>query len=162
MYEALTSERGPRHIRRMFLLGNGRADARSSMAAPAGRSASAKGRPRGFDATRLGIVVETPRLDVRGKLALALLHDPEVLILDEPTSGLDPNQVHEVRQLIRDLGKTKTVLLSTHILQEVKAVCSRVILIDEGRIVFDGSVDSMEGQQHDMESRFRELTKAAG
>jgi ABC-2 type transport system ATP-binding protein len=95
-------------------------------------------------------------------MSLALLHDPEVLILDEPTSGLDPNQVHEVRQLIRDLGKTKTVLLSTHILQEVKAVCSRVILIDEGRIVFDGSVDSMEGQQHDMESRFRELTKAAG
>ena len=91
-------------------------------------------------------------------MAQALLHDPEVLILDEPTSGLDPNQVHGVRQLIRDLGKTKTILLSTHILQEVKAVCSRVILINESRIVFDGSVEEMAGVGHDMESRFRELT----
>ena len=90
----------------------------------------------------------------------ALLHDPEVLILDEPTSGLDPNQVHEVRELIVNLGKTKTILLSTHILQEVRAVCSRVILIHEGRIVLDGSVDDMQGGQHDMEQRFRELTKA--
>ena len=94
-------------------------------------------------------------------MAQALLHDPEVLILDEPTSGLDPNQVHEVRELIRSLGKTKTILLSTHILQEVKAVCSRVILIHEGKIVFDGSVDQMEGKTHDMESHFRDLTKAA-
>ena len=91
-------------------------------------------------------------------MAQALLHDPEVLILDEPTSGLDPNQVHDVRELIINLGKTKTILLSTHILQEVRAVCSRVILIDEGRIVLDGSVDDMEGGQHDMEQRFRELT----
>jgi ABC-2 type transport system ATP-binding protein len=91
-------------------------------------------------------------------MAQALLHDPEVLILDEPTSGLDPNQVHDVRKLIINLGKTKTILLSTHILQEVRAVCSRVILIDEGRIVLDGSVDDMEGGQHDMEKRFRELT----
>ncbi|MFO0917853.1 MAG: ATP-binding cassette domain-containing protein [Planctomycetaceae bacterium] len=78
-------------------------------------------------------------------MAQALLHDPQVLILDEPTSGLDPNQTHEVRDLIRSLGKTKTILLSTHILQEVKAVCNRVILINEGRLVFDGSVDEMEG-----------------
>ena len=68
------------------------------------------------------------------------------------------HQVHDVRKLIINLGKTKTILLSTHILQEVRAVCSRVILIDEGRIVLDGSVDDMEGGQHDMEKRFRELT----
>lgn len=93
-------------------------------------------------------------------MAQALLHDPDVLILDEPTSGLDPNQTHEVRELIRSLGKTKTILLSTHILTEVKAVCSRVVLIDEGRLKFDGTVAEMEGTQHDLESRFRELTRA--
>jgi ABC-2 type transport system ATP-binding protein len=94
-------------------------------------------------------------------MAQALLHDPDVLILDEPTSGLDPNQVHEVRQLIRSLGATKTILLSTHILQEVKAVCSHVILIHEGRVVFDGPVSEMESGGHDMEQRFRELTTTA-
>lgn len=93
-------------------------------------------------------------------MAQALLHDPQVLILDEPTSGLDPNQTHDVRELIRSLGKTKTILLSTHILTEVKAVCNRVILIHEGRLVFDGSVDEMEGTQHDLEARFREMTAA--
>lgn len=93
-------------------------------------------------------------------MAQALLHDPQILILDEPTSGLDPNQVHEVRNLITSLGQTKTILLSTHILQEVRAVASRVILINEGRIVFDGPESEMEGQQHDMEARFRQLTKA--
>ena len=94
-------------------------------------------------------------------MAQAILHDPDVLILDEPTSGLDPNQVHEVRQLIRSLGTVKTILLSTHILQEVQAVCSRVILINEGRVVFDGSVEEMGGDQHDMDKRFRELTAHA-
>ena len=64
-------------------------------------------------------------------MAQALLHDPQVLILDEPTSGLDPNQTHDVRLLIQSLSQTKTILLSTHILQEVKAVCSRVVLINE-------------------------------
>lgn len=93
-------------------------------------------------------------------MAQALLHDPEVLILDEPTSGLDPNQVHEVRALIHSLAKNKTILLSTHILREVEVCCSRVVLINAGRIVFDGSVEQMEGQEHDMEARFRELTKA--
>lgn len=92
-------------------------------------------------------------------MAQALLHDPEVLILDEPTSGLDPNQVHDVRELIRGLGQTKTILLSTHILQEVRAVASRVILINEGRIVLDGSIADMEGDEHDMEARFRALTR---
>jgi ABC-2 type transport system ATP-binding protein len=94
-------------------------------------------------------------------MAHALLHDPQVLILDEPTAGLDPNQVHEVRNLIRSLGQTKTILLSTHILQEVKAVAGRVILINEGRIVLDGTVEEMEGTQHDMETRFRQLTRAS-
>lgn len=91
-------------------------------------------------------------------MAQALLHDPQVLILDEPTSGLDPNQVHGVRELICRLGETKTILLSTHILQEVKAVCSRVIMINEGRLVFDGNVGELGDNQTAMESRFRELT----
>ena len=91
-------------------------------------------------------------------MAQALLHDPEVLILDEPTAGLDPNQVHDVRELIRSLGETKTVLLSTHILREVQATCSRVILIHEGRIIFDGPVKDMAGGDGDMERRFREMT----
>ncbi len=91
-------------------------------------------------------------------MAMALLHDPQVLILDEPTSGLDPNQVHSMRDLIRSLGKTKTLLLSTHILKEVEAVCDRVILINSGQIVFDGTVNEMQGDKKDMETRFRELT----
>lgn len=93
-------------------------------------------------------------------MAQALLHDPQVLILDEPTSGLDPNQVHDVRALILSLAKTKTILLSTHILSEVKAVCSRVILINDGRIVLDGSVADLEQGGQGMESRFRQLTGA--
>ena len=94
-------------------------------------------------------------------MAQALLHDPDVLILDEPTSGLDPNQVHGVRELITSLGETKTVLLSTHILQEVHAVCSRVVLINEGRIVFDGRTDELGNHSDAMEEKFRELTVAA-
>jgi ABC-2 type transport system ATP-binding protein len=70
-------------------------------------------------------------------LAQALIHDPEILILDEPTSGLDPNQIIEIRSLISELGKEKTVLLSTHIMQEVEAICDRVIIIDKGKIVAD-------------------------
>lgn len=73
----------------------------------------------------------------RTGLAAALLHDPSVLILDEPTSGLDPNQVLEIRALIRDLGREKTILFSTHILQEVAAVCNKIILIDKGRIIVE-------------------------
>ena len=92
-------------------------------------------------------------------MAQALLHDPQVLILDEPTSGLDPNQVHDVRELIRGLGQTKTILLSTHILQEVRAVASRVILINDGQIVLDGGINEMEGPEHDMETQFRKLTR---
>jgi ABC-2 type transport system ATP-binding protein len=72
-------------------------------------------------------------------LAQALLHDPEVLILDEPTDGLDPNQKFEVRQLIKRLGKTKAILFSTHILEEVEAACSRAVIVDRGKIVADGT-----------------------
>lgn len=93
-------------------------------------------------------------------MAQALLHDPQVLILDEPTSGLDPNQTHDVRLLIEKLSQTKTILLSTHILQEVKATCSRVVLISEGRVVFDGPTDQMETATGSMEARFRSLTGA--
>jgi ABC-2 type transport system ATP-binding protein len=77
-------------------------------------------------------------------LAQAILHNPEVLILDEPTSGLDPNQLIGIRQLIRDLGKTKTVILSTHIMQEVEATCSRVIIINKGNIVADNKLDALK------------------
>src|SRR5262249_1205616 len=70
-------------------------------------------------------------------LTQAMVHDPDLLILDEPTSGLDPNQIVEIRQLITDIGKEKTVILSTHILPEVKATCSRVVIIADGRIVAD-------------------------
>jgi len=76
-------------------------------------------------------------------LAQALIHDPEILILDEPTSGLDPNQLVEIRQIISELGKTKTVILSTHIMQEVEAVCDRVIIIDEGKIVADDTAGNL-------------------
>ena len=74
----------------------------------------------------------------RVSMAQALLHDPEVLIMDEPTSGLDPNQIRGVRQLIRDLGQSKTVLVSTHILQEVDPIADRILFIHDGKIVFDG------------------------
>lgn len=76
-------------------------------------------------------------------LAQALIHHPEILILDEPTSGLDPNQLVEIRQVISELGKTKTVILSTHIMQEVEAVCDRVIIIDKGRIVADDTAKNL-------------------
>ncbi len=77
-------------------------------------------------------------------IAQAILHDPEVLILDEPTDGLDPNQKHEVRALIREMAKDKCIVLSTHILEEVPAVCSRAIIIDAGKLVFDGTPEEMQ------------------
>lgn len=76
-------------------------------------------------------------------MAQVLLHEPDILIMDEPTSGLDPNQIQDVRKLIRELGKNKTILLSTHILQEVEAVADHVLLIHEGKIVFDGTPADM-------------------
>ncbi len=76
-------------------------------------------------------------------LAQALIHDPEILILDEPTSGLDPNQLVDIRQIIKDLGKKKTVILSTHIMQEVEAICGRVVIIDDGKIVADDTTSNL-------------------
>ncbi|MCL1813587.1 MAG: ATP-binding cassette domain-containing protein [Treponema sp.] len=78
-------------------------------------------------------------------LAQAIIHDPPVLILDEPTSGLDPNQIIEIRSLIKKLGKSKTVILSTHILQEVEAICSRVLILNEGRIAAQGTPEEIAG-----------------
>jgi ABC-2 type transport system ATP-binding protein len=93
-------------------------------------------------------------------MAQVLLHEPEVLILDEPTAGLDPNQIHEVRETIRKLGEDKTILLSTHILQEVEAMARRVLFIDEGKLVQDGLVsDLTRGGKH-LDQHFRELTGA--
>lgn len=83
-------------------------------------------------------------------LAQALIHDPEVLILDEPTTGLDPNQLVEIRELIRRYGKTKTVLLSTHIMQEVEAVCDRVIIINQGEIVADAPISELKNTVNEM------------
>ncbi len=79
-------------------------------------------------------------------LAQALIHDPDVLLLDEPTSGLDPNQIIEIRKLIKDIGKQKTLMLSTHILQEVQASCSRVIIINKGEIVADNTTEALQKQ----------------
>ncbi|MDR2482201.1 MAG: ATP-binding cassette domain-containing protein [Treponema sp.] len=81
----------------------------------------------------------------RTGLAQAILHDPPVLILDEPTTGLDPNQIIEIRSLIKELGRRKTVILSTHILQEVEAVCSRVLILNEGRIAAQGTPEEIAG-----------------
>lgn len=80
-------------------------------------------------------------------LATALLHDPEVLILDEPTTGLDPNQLVDIRRLIKSLGKEKTIFLSTHIMQEVEAICDRVIIINKGEIVADKKLDDLKADQ---------------
>jgi ABC-2 type transport system ATP-binding protein len=79
-------------------------------------------------------------------LAQAMIHDPEILILDEPTTGLDPNQIVEIRKLIRELGKEKTVILSTHILPEVEATCDRILIINKGKIVADGTADTLRKQ----------------
>lgn len=90
-------------------------------------------------------------------LAQALLHDPDVLIMDEPTAGLDPNQIRDFRGNIRKLGETKTILLSTHILQEVTAVSDRVLLIHDGKLVFDGTPAELQEKQS-LEETFYELT----
>lgn len=93
-------------------------------------------------------------------LAAALIHTPEVLILDEPTSGLDPNQIVEIRNVIKQQGKNKTVLFSSHILQEVQAICNRVVIINKGRIVADDLLSNLQQQGKNLESIFRELTSA--
>ena len=84
-------------------------------------------------------------------LAQAMIHDPEILILDEPTTGLDPNQIVEIRKLIKELGKQKTVILSSHILSEVEATCDRILIINRGRIVADGSSDTLRTQAQGQE-----------
>jgi ABC-2 type transport system ATP-binding protein len=94
-------------------------------------------------------------------MAQALLHEPDVLIMDEPTSGLDPNQIRDVRATIRELGKSKTILLSTHILQEVEAVADRVIFVHAGEIVFDGTPKEMKARGPSLDDVFYQLTGAA-
>jgi ABC-2 type transport system ATP-binding protein len=91
-------------------------------------------------------------------LAQALLHDPAVLILDEPTTGLDPNQLTEIRNLIRTAGAAKTVLFSTHIMQEVEALCDRVIIISKGKIVADSPLTTLRQRGESLEEIFRVLT----
>ena len=92
-------------------------------------------------------------------LAQAIMSSPEILILDEPTNGLDPNQIIEIREVIREIGKQKTVILSTHIMQEVEALCSRVILLNKGKIVADQSIEEFKGQYKSLEEAFHVLTK---
>lgn len=90
-------------------------------------------------------------------LAAAMIHDPEVLILDEPTSGLDPNQLEDIRKVILEIGKKKTVMLSTHIMQEVEAICDRVIIIKEGQIVADDSAKHIQQRSADKQTIFVEF-----
>jgi len=92
-------------------------------------------------------------------LAQALIHDPSVLILDEPTSGLDPNQIIEIRKFIHGLGKKKTILLSTHIMQEVEAICDRVVIINLGKIVADESTSELRKKESSLEKVFQKLTQ---
>lgn len=94
-------------------------------------------------------------------MAQVLLHEPDVLILDEPTAGLDPNQIREVRDTIRRLGQNKTILLSTHILQEVEAMASRVLFINEGRLVYDGTPAELVRDGKPLEEHFHQLTSQA-
>ena len=91
-------------------------------------------------------------------LAQAILHEPDLLILDEPTNGLDPNQIIEIRNVIKEIGKEKTVILSTHIMQEVEALCSRVILIHQGNIIQDSNIEEFKGKYSSLEEAFASYT----
>jgi len=95
-------------------------------------------------------------------LAQALIHDPEVLILDEPTTGLDPNQIAEIRTLIKEIGKEKTVMLSSHILKEVEATCDRIMIINRGRIVADGSTEELRRKARGSEQLLVQFRNAGG
>ena len=91
-------------------------------------------------------------------LAQAILHQPDLLILDEPTNGLDPNQIIDIRNVIKEIGKEKTIILSTHIMQEVEALCSRVILIHKGNILQDTSIEEFKGRYSNLEEAFQSYT----
>lgn len=91
-------------------------------------------------------------------LAQAIIHQPELLILDEPTNGLDPNQIIEIRNVIKEIGKQKTIILSTHIMQEVEALCTRIILINKGEIIQDVPVEVFKGKYESLEQAFAEYT----
>ena len=92
-------------------------------------------------------------------MAAALIHEPDILILDEPTSGLDPNQLEEIRALVRQIGRKKIVILSTHIMQEVQAVCDRVLLLNHGKLVADAPIGELMRDQTSLESVFHRLTQ---
>ncbi len=92
-------------------------------------------------------------------IAAALIHDPEILILDEPTTGLDPKQLLEIRSLIKKIGKNKTVILSTHIMQEVDKMCNRIIIINNGEIIDDQQISFLRKKNIDLENYFISLTK---
>ncbi|MCZ7602233.1 MAG: ATP-binding cassette domain-containing protein [Melioribacteraceae bacterium] len=94
-------------------------------------------------------------------LAQAMIHDPDILILDEPTTGLDPNQIVEIRKLIRELGREKTVILSTHILPEVEATCDRILIINKGKIVADGTPDSLRNKAKGQEVLRVQISEAS-
>ena len=91
-------------------------------------------------------------------LAQAIIHRPDLLILDEPTNGLDPNQIVEIRNLIKEIGQEKTIIISTHIMQEVEALCSRVILIHKGNIIQDCPIDVFKGKFQNLEEAFQYYT----
>ena len=92
-------------------------------------------------------------------LAQAIIHQPDLLILDEPTNGLDPNQILEIRNVVKEIGKEKTVLLSTHIMQEVEALCTRVILIHQGNIIQDCNINDFKGKFENLEDAFASYTQ---
>ena len=120
-----------------------------------------------IDLCALDLVVEKPIGKLsrgyrqRVGMAQALLHDPDVLIMDEPTAGLDPNQIRQFRENIQRLGRTKTLLISTHILHEAEAVADRVLLVNSGRLVFDGSLDELQ-EDGSLETPFYRLTANGG
>lgn len=126
---------------------------------------------RAVGRTELGGVLEQP-IETMSKgfkrrvgLAQAIMHEPPMLILDEPTDGLDPNQKHQVRQLIRDMSKDRAIVISTHILEEVDAVCTRAVVIDRGRIVADGTADALRKlgprKSSSLDEAFRAITSNA-
>ena len=142
----------------------------SSLPTPAGCRPSYKDERIGavIDLCVLGSVIHKPISKLskgfrqRVGMAQALLHEPDVLIMDEPTAGLDPNQIVEVRKTLLRIAQEQTILLSTHILQEVEAMAQRVILINEGRLVFDGTVAELESKfGNSLDQAFHSLTAAA-